>query len=138
MNVQDVMLGDWLNISHRKKNGIVHRIDKANGEGNGFAAVIDGDYHESLLEPIELTPEILKRSGFELEDGWWCWRKLGVSTGNLYIDVAFRDDDVSVYDVQMMGYHNASMNHHLNYVHELQHAMRIFGIDLELKITQDD
>lgn len=40
MKATELQIGDYVRISHRNKIGKVYRIDKANGEGNGYAAVL--------------------------------------------------------------------------------------------------
>ena len=103
---------------------------------------IDGrycSYNEVLFDPIPLTKQMLEVNGFkyepnsEEEDGWWCWNRTGVNDGNEYINIAFCDDDVAVYDVELMKGSN-SMTLHCNYVHELQHAIRLCGIDKEIRL----
>ena len=92
------------------------------------------------VEPVRITPEILKKNGFiydpnseEEDDGWWNWRNLGVETGNEFVNIAFRDDDVAVYDLEILKGFSA-MNLHLDYVHELQHALRLCGIEKEIEL----
>lgn len=64
METKELQIGDWVSIPHINKIGKVYRVDQANGKGNGYAAVIDGDFNESLIKAIPLTAEILEKNGF--------------------------------------------------------------------------
>lgn len=128
LNVKQLMIGDWVSIPHINKIGTVYRIDRANGKGNGWAAVIDGDYHESRLEPIPLTEDILKANGFKYHSGKR--NMYGVETspyysckGSPYIFcdgnpfAVWFEDEVPI-----------------RYVHELQHVLRLCGVQKEIVI----
>ena len=129
MEAKDLMIGDWVRIPHINKIGKVYRIDRANGKGNGFAAVIAGDFHESLLEPIPLTDEILKQNGFKY------FHKNYASLGyehpfqlkmNEWPDENGLGGLWTICDMV-----------EIRYVHELQHALRLCGIDKEIIIKED-
>ena len=57
------MVGDWVKHSITGQIGKVYRIC-----GNEYIALIDGDTQSELVEPIPLTPEILEKNGFTLEN----------------------------------------------------------------------
>lgn len=65
IEAKNLMIGDWVKISYNGEVGQVYRIDMANGKGNEYAAVNGGDRSCEDLVPIPLTPEILKKNGFE-------------------------------------------------------------------------
>ena len=141
LSVKSLQIGDWVKISHRNKIGKIYRIDEANGKGNGHAAVIDGDYHESLLEPIPLTPEILEKNGWRHEfdktdymvkydlgeEGKNCWMMWAIKEHNL--DVQRQDEKLDMYNLKV-----SKVVIPCDYVHELQHALRLCGIEKEIEL----
>lgn len=116
MKVNELMIGDWVRITLSNKIGKVYRIDEANGNGNGWAAVIDGDYHETRLEPIHLTPEILEKNGFIKEPREFHTLQYCIITDGLWIDISEEN------------YFEGK----LEFVHQLQHALRLCGITREI------
>lgn len=97
------------------------------------------------LEPIPLTPNILKKIGFELQDGWYRpFRKIGEDEiairlpkkGDMYqytefeySKLCYNHEDVteSEYDCSMTIKGVANL-------HELQHFMRFCGIEKEIEL----
>ena len=143
MEAKDLMIGDWVKISHINKIGRVYRINRANGRGNGWVAVIDGDYHEDYIEPIPLTPEILEKNGWKHE-----FDKKDYMV--LYdLPKTESKEGVNVWMMWCIGEHNLDINKQsesilrynlchsrvcipCDYVHQLQHALRLCGIEKEI------
>lgn len=80
------------------------------------------------VNPISLTPEILEKNGFVLDDEWYIYTGQGIN-----IEVAFRDDNKFVYDLSILT-GSGSMDIHAKYVHELQHAIRMCNINKTIKL----
>ena len=103
MNANELMLGDWV-----KYHGVPVRVVEISEKSVGFMSggAYDIDKPENLM-PIPLTPEILEKNGFSRNG----------------LDIALFDrkggDD-------FVGASN------LQYVHELQHALRLCGIEKEI------
>ena len=83
-----------------------------------------------LLKPIPLTPEILEKNGLEIDK-----YKGG------FFPACFKEDENYDVEIEMKGEEIAwSINcgeywiKRLNYVHELQHALRLCGINKEIEI----
>ena len=87
------------------------------------------DFHVDILSSVPLTSEILEKNGFEFLDtsnnkiksvwtGWWVLDglKLGCFC-NLKFPVYFNISGVNV---------------KVNYVHELQHILKLYGIEKEI------
>ena len=150
MKTEDLMIGDYIKTNDDWDNGYKNKICIVVGLRNEdglikcdltdrFNCYVWSDDEDSF-EPILLTKEILEKNGFKYDpnsdepnDGWWKWRRLGVKTGNEYIDIAFRDDDVAIYDLEIMK-GNSSGTFHLNYVHELQHLINLLHIELNFAL----
>jgi len=136
-----LMIGDWVRVPRLNKNGKVYRIDRANGVGNGFIAVLRGDFHEDDIEPVLLTPEILKKNGFENDfyeeesiadyhtirlEGYSLKHNIGEIDGYL---VTWCNGSINVTtDV------HCCVQKDISYVHELQHALRLCGIEKEIEL----
>lgn len=125
MKVTELMIGDY--VKYQGYNYIIEEIST-----KGWIHLIHpevkvrvnmtSDYIIDLLEPVLLTPEILKANGFEQNINY--------------------EDDYSFEDTTIIFKHNdkylftASINGSkgmlylcANYVHELQHALKICGLN---------
>lgn len=121
MKAKDLMIGDWVFINNLPIK--VTDIDESEGinrEWIGGAVCEDaGCISWEYIKPIPLTPEILEKNGWYLDeiDGsyrhydnhFWIGGRnapFGIMVSNLYQDI--------------------------NYVHELQHALKLCGIEKEI------
>lgn len=118
MKAEDLMIGDWAYI---KDYPIIARAMQVKKE----------HFVRSLVEfePIPLTTEILDKNGFGFVDtsneyyssvwtGWWILEGLELGCcDNSKFPVFFNIADTNV---------------KVNYVHELQHALKICGIKKEI------
>ena len=148
MKANELMIGDYVNVTGKEGLHSVDilellpRIGKVIGLDEEIVYVDYIDYAFSLgdVEPIPLTDDILKASGFEK-------RKSGGVHFNEYL---LLDDyfDVGIYEfndgmwcfeyecTEMSGIPYSRMN--VGYVHELQHALRLCGIEKEIIIKKED
>jgi len=91
------------------------------------------EYETQGFEPIPLTPEIPEKNGFVLKpDGWlWCKEK-GIEDKN-YIFIQFRKNCEEVRLIELNFINKVLAKYeHMHYVHELQHALRLCGIEKEI------
>ena len=140
---KSLMVGDW--VSCDGKNYQIAEIGGMvclDAENELFASIED-------IEPIRLTPEILEKNGFWFgyttneedfcratgagcpEKGW-CWDDgtgtikiifpKGTDGGIVLLDDGNFDRDMSLVFVKTL------------YAHELQHALKLCGIDKEIKL----
>lgn len=119
MKANDLMIGDWVNLydSPIKINiddlGVIER---------------DETYDKGVhCEPIPLTEEILEKNGFKKVEkdlfhlgqssiGVDTW--LGIDNNVIYVDALYHDGEIAFCKCE--------------YVHELQHALKMCGIDKEI------
>ena len=130
MKVKDLMIGDlikWNQVLWTEKDG--SRLNPLFAEVRAI-----GEHYIHLkglpaadiseLEPIPLTPEILENNFGEKVDGEYF-------SGNEYYEIYIKEISDSIwkvdYDcVEMNGIPRQSNN--VCFVHELQHALRLFGL----------
>ena len=127
MRAEDLMIGDKLKTVFSQKIVKVKEI-KQNciyTEDNGY------EYNE--IEPIPLTPEILEKNGFEMVSD-----KNGVPIYRIKWPIN-RDYYFSVW-TGLDGYWNpvgfgvtiGGVQGDVDYVHQLQHALKLCGINKEI------
>ena len=119
MKPTDLMLGDFVNGSPVSEFPMrVTLIDEGgcylNFEGNE-GDPFDGDFGDNGMQPIPLTPEVLKANGWEV-----------FYDGVRFVHHFHNDDNHNVkYDKEagIYTYHTIRFR----YVHELQHIFRLCG-----------
>jgi len=129
MKANELMLGDWVfHIRNRIVSGFEAggpvRVLEIYEHG---AQTTDGFVRYEDLEPIHLTPEILEKNGWKTTD------RYRYNRGNVWFDIINRgaedfDIEVSAYDG---GFAYVATIYN---VHELQHALRLFGIKKEVEL----
>ena len=129
MKQEELMIGDWV-----LRNGEPYQIRQlgifgVNRDGEDYPAVCVGKpkgigliIERNEIVPIPLTPEILKKNGFEEcrieEIEYYGWRlNENFSLERNAVDTLIWNDDVSIHSV-----------------HQLQHALRLCGINKEIKL----
>jgi hypothetical protein len=94
------------------------------------------DYHESEIDPIPLTPEILEKNRFKSWEHGYIWKErigMGGQTTSATSPI-----EIIIYE----GCHSVIMNPHdgidfqgsIDTVHELQHALRLCKIDKTIEL----
>ena len=140
MDAKDLMIGDWVNFLVDTAGGET-REDPMTNEYHPMKIISlsswynnDGEVESAegvindidQIEPIPLTPEILEKNGFELQrdkselgtlDTYWLGSELGT----------FRIHKLNNGDYQ---FGLAKIRN----IHELQHALRLSGIEKEITV----
>lgn len=142
MRAEELQIGDWVMPLKKKLKGIPGKVITIDG-GTGVCWIDSKDYSClvpcSDVERIPITPEILEKNGFEKLD----FSHFQIGDRRLVLDADGRWDGplswhwvVTEMDTNAKGqpvvldYYVAT----INYVHELQHALRICGITKEIQI----
>lgn len=140
MKAEDLMIGDWVDVYHElpDESGFYKPLQVTGlHQNNGICfgdSIIESPWNdpeefEEEIKPIPLTEEILEKNGFGFIDtfngeyysvwtGWWILDGLELCCcSNLKFPVYFNISDANV---------------KVNYVHELQHALKLCGIEKEI------
>ena len=141
MKANELMIGDWVYNTHNRQNEQVAEI------GSGLVMLDYNDLYEyDEIEPIPLTAEILEVNGFGLnqareEAPRYVW--FGESNRNdTIVSVTFYDPPVhgvkALTKIDTDCSHGCGVNNvhncDIEYVHELQHALRLCGIEKEIVV----
>lgn len=135
MKANELMIGDWVCTEH---DAIPRQIDwiRTGEVGLLWNKVVTPPY----LVPILITPEILEKNGFTYckSDGGF-YLHTTISYGNWDVDVVLFDvtDEYRNNQLHISSPDDSYIAIHLmecNHVHELQHALRLCGIEKEIKI----
>lgn len=120
MKTTDLMVGDWVFNKFLNKNIKITPYDFF----SKYPKVIEGND----LEPIPLTVEIMKANGYDFMD---CYINYIYDDDEVsYLEMTLNDDDEFVWTINTNEYDIMQ----IKYVHELQHALRLLGIEKEIKL----
>lgn len=137
MKANELMIGDWVVY-----NGDVEYTDPIKIEGMDIATdmLITSDREDvgfEGVEPIPLTIEILEQNGFKFNDGMFNWFRSDEDSyytafESVRIDV--RSGFMRVLKENKDGKQKEVRCDCSGYVHELQHALKLCGIDKEIEL----
>ena len=133
MNVQDIQIGDWVqNPLGAPYQVLAIHFYRINGDGDGYYGIhLKNKGAEARIEiydlhPVPLTPEILEKNGFIYQDeNVWGKKKEEITTYLAFGKYAI---------INHNGFLCIGGNAEIHYVHELQHALRLCGIDKEIVV----
>lgn len=122
METAELMIGDW--VMYRGEPTMVYEIDdyyeRINTEPDGYNAITCVEISD--ITPIPLTTEILKKNGFQ---------QISITeyvSGKVTISILIEGFLIIIKSG------NARVKITIKYVHELQHALRLCGIEKEIEI----
>ncbi len=127
MKANELMIGDWV-----KSRG---KIEQVTSVYDGFICTDSfEDSHDYYFDPIPLTPEILEKNGFVYKElkgvgDKEIWR---IEDDYYDIDIYEWSDSIWIfrYDCTEMSLPHTQVT--MSYVHELQHALRLCGIEKDI------
>lgn len=151
MKANELMLGDYIRIvDDDTDRSFVSKVEAIDDFGNVFF-VFPGDevaypYSIDCCEPIPLTPEILEKNGFErcvesivnVGDA-----RVPLQTSNQFANEEFGGNTRIIdkrpchgwtLQTDIFGDTDKNKIHHITYIHELQHALRLCGIEKEIEL----
>lgn len=120
MKVEDLMIGDWVYIKDYPMTAQLMQVKKEH-------------FVRSLVEfePIPLTPEILEKNDilYEKQSFYYVIEDDKDLECTYYIQQVLQGDWTVGVDI---GAYDCSVFARIKYVHELQHALKLCGIDKEI------
>lgn len=133
VNISKLMVGDWVKTNPScgklacgiKSNiAMVSEIGFSNSDGMYVSFVsIKGRYYDDELEPIQLTKDILEKNGFEKNRDYGYYIGQSNSGYHIYFDNNYLYIQAG-YDIIEFAW--------CEYVHELQHALELCGIEKKI------
>lgn len=121
---ENLMVGDWVKF---KGSDLYHQVKVVSNKSIKF----DNQkwFAKSSVEPIPLTQEILEKNGFVNDRGIYCWRDenkqityFSKENNRPYCTYSFVNIESGCIVVNELP---------IEYVHELQHTLRLCGIKKE-------
>lgn len=149
LTAQELMLGDWVLSVTCKGEAEDPKPRRIEGIGESVvllrprAGVGMEPYGYEDIQPVPLTVEILERNGFMPTGGgdnsWMLTTPFGIPELRYHIYVGFKAGYIDVFAAHPNTGSWRKKNHTLlevcgMYVHELQHALRLCGIDKEIEL----
>ena len=119
MKATELMIGDYVLV---KPSMMLIKVAAVHHKKVGYHAVTHklNWVRMDLEEPIPLTAEILERNGFEYTDAWAEWWHRSEDGFGSDFQLSITESGFSMKDIG---------NAKINFVHQLQHALRLCGLD---------
>ena len=126
MDVKDLMIGDWIEDGYKKAQVTSITCD-------GIVETTAAISNIEVVDPIPLTENILVKNGFEKNhndeapaEECYFYRLFAKPCGWFDIDAFGLEEELGA----EFTYHDIN----INYVHELQHLLRLCGVDKEIEL----
>ena len=142
MKANELMIGDWVDFYHpyepEKKIVTRHRVTEIFECGLVGISNHPNPVHADHIEPVKITPEILEKNGFKpyipenhLETVYACQDVSKAVADELYALWPYQDGSFYLL-LRVDGKDMVRMDVH--YIHQLQHALRLCGIDKNIEL----
>lgn len=122
MKCSELQIGDYVRFKRTKEIVWVFEIDGdrnvINNEPDGYCS--EKNIAVDDVEPIPLTPEMLEKNGFEYKDAWAEWWHRSEDGFESDFQLGITESGFSMKDIG---------NAKINFVHQLQHALRLCGLN---------
>lgn len=141
MNTKELQIGDWVN--YRGTNIQVSSLyDKGGSNEIGWGDKESTWVNGRCIEPIPLTEEILEKNGFKIMRNQQSYEYRGYPNGDFEVvdkcSVFFNQQRKPPFMLQVIRLLKLSteekINLHVQYIHQLQQAFRLLGIEKEFVI----
>lgn len=134
MKTSELMIGDLLHLNRRpvRVDAIGFNGSISYSEKGGFGCIgVD------KFSPIPLTEEILVKNGFYRSPRWhYCEITIGNFLIHVQLGCGGKIDYVDITSKlsNAIARKEIDMTTHINYVHQLQHLLRLCGIEKEFEL----
>ena len=142
MKAKDLQIGDYVNYRGQIIK-VTSLYDKGGSNEVGWSDKESVWVNADNVEPINLTPEILEKIGWvrtKYAYGRNCMEIHGADKLPEGVDNALSmarwsiDKNYQYHFLDLYMWKGSVMQHNVHYVHQLQHAFRNFGIEIEIKL----
>ena len=139
MKTDELMIGDWLHHA----NGKYYQVTNIDMRDDGSVHFTCGHPILGEFSPVPLTAEILEKNGFVRISNFpyvmlYMWSTGGVAEfADVTIQVGQDHANKWCWDYLTLKIHLYKGDitlHKIRYVHELQHALKLCGVDKEIEI----
>ena len=139
MKTEELMVGDWVSIIEPDDfHGYIGKVIITNAETNYIMVHIpDMHLHDVFVEdlqPIELTEEILEKNGFTSSEDQYDHKKYFILGKNEYGCDIYWDGSTILFVEENYEPTTYAYICDVKYVHELQHALKLYGIKKEIEL----
>lgn len=141
MKANELMVGDYVNYRGQIIK-VTSLYDKGGSNEVGWSDKESVWVNGRCIEPIPLTPEILEKNGFNIlrdaygmSDPFWSY-----SNRSVLVDITI----IRTNNVKVIDWFNVKISTRkdikqisfcgVKYVHQLQHALRLCGIEKEIEL----
>lgn len=128
LKIRDLSVGDWVKMGGEPAKILQLGIAGRN-KAKGLSGQMYGFITSSEIEPISITPEILKNNGWYEDD---CDTYTDYITDNTTIMCNKERKDWKACIINNSPVIRVKV--FFSYVHELQHALRLAGLDEDIKL----
>ena len=136
MRATELQIGDWVlkDMNWSEEDPLYSRLDYQlyqieSGDDIDLACENNCIGDGSIYQPIPLTPEILEKNGFEQKTDGWLRCEDKANEFQNYIFIQYRHQgDIRECEINYVNIVKANYLYIINYVHELQHALRLCGL----------
>lgn len=146
LKISDLSVGDWVRYKGEERT-----IDSIYMAAEGYPhevalthqGICCGLAYIDYLEPIPITPEILEANGWRCRDDHCVWNiedNQGTSHDGEYVITWYASDDYLT--ISWGGREDGAlvectiMECRVKHIHQLQHALRLAGVDKEIVIPK--
>lgn len=127
MKVTDLMIGDLIFINNTPHK--IQAIDSIDAEiladDNLYYVGEDRYRSEDKIEGIPITPEILEKNGFVFDCDFWTIANPRYNNVRMVRYCSIDEDATDAF----LGHWAFDENYAIDFVHELQHALRLCGLN---------
>lgn len=138
MKANELMIGDWVEFIQSDGQGFYAQVEALNDDGT-FAE--SGFFADNMVKPIPLTEEVLDKNGFaedyDIEYDMSYEFVIRHPKGGMSAEVILKhNEDNAEWVAYLFGPNGEVEELTINHVHELQHAMRLFGVEKEIILQE--
>lgn len=132
LKISELSVGDWVGYNGKSYRTVI--VDALDQTATIFGNDEQGDIHIEQLAPIPITAEILENNGFENMGSGLMRYEFELREKKYKIILGSFDEEVWFADFYFMRKKNIDSNIPLFYIHQLQHILRLAGVDKEINL----